>query len=129
MEGLSVFRVSGLRNHKGDRMKLPRLEEMNSERFLNEAFDKNHHNKWESDARARRNVYLWLFITGFVCIFFTAFTDQMTLCILSLFLSTISLVVMTKYDTQLFFLKILKLREEQKDTEQKKGAEPESSAP
>ena len=31
--------------------------------------------------------------------------------ILSLFLATLSLVVMTKYDTRLFFLRIIKLRE------------------
>ncbi|MEA2069063.1 MAG: hypothetical protein U9P12_07680 [Verrucomicrobiota bacterium] len=110
-------------------MKLPRLEELNSQRFLDEAFDVGHHDKWQSDARVRRNVYLWLFITGFICIFITAFTDQMTLCILSLFLSTISLVVMTKYDTQLFFLRILRVREEQKGDGSKKGPEPESSDP
>ncbi|VGO17844.1 hypothetical protein PDESU_06446 [Pontiella desulfatans] len=98
-------------------MKLPRLEDLNSERFLNEAFDAEFHDKWERDAKMRRNIYLWLFLTGFACIFITAFTNQMTLCILSLFLATVSLVVMTKYDTQLFFLRILKLREEKRAEE------------
>ena len=93
-------------------MKRPRLEELNSERFLNEAFDSEHHEKWVRDARLRRNIYLWLFFTGLTCIFITAITHQRTLTILSLFLTTISLVVMTKYDTQLYFLKILQLREE-----------------
>ena len=91
-------------------MKLPKLEQLNSEQFLDEAFEKEHHDKWEKDAKLRRNIYLWLFLTGIACIFITAFTGQHILCILSLFLATISLVVMTKYDTQLYFLRILRLR-------------------
>lgn len=93
-------------------MKLPRLEEMNSARFLNEAFDGEYHESMERAARLRRNIYLWFFLTGIACIFITALTGQTLLCILALFLSTLSLVIMTKYDTQLFFLKILKLRNE-----------------
>jgi hypothetical protein len=89
---------------------MPKLEQLNNERFLNEAFDSKYHDKWENDARVRRNVYLWLFLTGVACVFITACTRQDTLCILSLFLATISLVVMTKYDTQLYFLRILRLR-------------------
>ena len=95
-------------------MRLPRLEQLNSERFLDEAFDAEHHDRWERDALLRRNVYLWFFITGIACIFITALTNQFLLSILSLFLATLSLVVMTKYDTQLYFLRILKLRDEQK---------------
>ena len=93
-------------------MKLPKLEEMNSERFLNEAFKPEFHDKWLHDALLRRNIYLWLFLTGIACIFITVFTNQIVLIILSLFLATISLVVMTKYDTQLFFLRGLKWRDE-----------------
>ena len=92
-------------------MKRPRLEEMNSERFLKEAFKPEFHNKWLHDALLRRNIYLWLFLTGIACIFITAFTHQTLLMTLSLFLAIISLVVMTKYDTQLFFLRGLKLPE------------------
>ena len=98
-------------------MKLPRLEEMNSERFLNEAFDPEHHVRWEKGARLRRNIYLWFFLTGIACIFITALTRQYLLCSLSLFLATLSLVIMTKYDTQLYFLNILRLREEQQKAE------------
>ncbi len=96
----------------GPGMKLPRPEELNSERFLNEAFDAKHNAVLTKEARLRRNVYLALFLVGFLCIFVTAGYHRMTLCILSLFLSTVSLVVMSKYDTQLFFLRILRLREE-----------------
>jgi Ca2+/Na+ antiporter len=98
-------------------MKLPRLEEMNSERFLHEAFDKGMRVQWQKIILIRRNVYLWLFIIAMLCVLYTAIVNRMTLCILSLFLATISLVVMTKYDTQLRFLKILKLRDEQKNNE------------
>ena len=93
-------------------MKLPKLEELNSDKFLNEAFDAEFHDQLETGVLLRRNVYLWLFIAGFICVFITALSDQMLLSILSLFLCTLSLVVMTKYDTQLFFLNILRLRNE-----------------
>ena len=95
-------------------MKLPRLEDINSARFLDEAFDAGQNSRLESEARLRRNVYLWFFLTGIACIFITALTNQPVLCILSLFLATLSLVVMTKYDTQLHFLNILRVRDELK---------------
>jgi uncharacterized membrane protein len=98
-------------------MNLPKLEELNSEKFLNDAFDEHFHNQLEKGTLLRRNVYMWLFIAGFICILITALTDQMILSILSLFLATVSLVVMSKYDTQLFFLKNLKLREEKNSQE------------
>lgn len=96
-------------------MKLPRLEEMNSERFLNEVFEEDHRIQWQKNARIRRNVYMWLFIVGMVCMLYTAFIHWMTLCILSLFLAVVSLVVMSKYNTQLYFLNILQLRDERKN--------------
>ena len=98
-------------------MKLPRLEEMNSERFLNEVLEENKREQWRKSTLIRRNVYLWLFIIGMLCVLYTALVNRMTLCILSLCLAIVSLVIMTKYDTQLYFLKILKLRDEQKDEE------------
>jgi uncharacterized membrane protein YjjP (DUF1212 family) len=67
------------------------------------------------EAKIRRNTYLGLFAVGFACIIVTALLNEMTLCILSLFLATVSLVVMTKYDTYLFFLKILKETNERKN--------------
>ncbi|MBT8042200.1 MAG: hypothetical protein KJN67_02110 [Pontiella sp.] len=93
-------------------MKWPILESMNSARFLEEAFDAELHEKLKRTTRRRRNIYLWLFLTGTVCIFITALSSQTTLCMLSLSLSTLSLVVMTKYDTQLCFLQSLRLRNE-----------------
>jgi len=91
-------------------MKLPRLEDLNNARFLEEAFNEDANVKWERAALLRRNIYLWLFLTGIACIFITALTRQLLMSFLSLFLALLSLVVMTKYDTQLTFLRILKSR-------------------
>ena len=102
-----------------DLMKLPKLEDLNNDRFLDEAFNPEANERWIRATRLRRNVYCGFFLTGFACIFITAFTHQPSMSILSLFLATLSLVVMTKYDTQLSFLRILKLREDrQKEREQ-----------
>jgi hypothetical protein len=92
-------------------MKLPRLEDLNNARFLEEAFNKKANAKWERAVLLRRNVYLWFFLTGIACIFITAFTRQFLMSVLSLFLATLSLAVMTKYDTQLQFLRMLKPRD------------------
>ena len=91
-------------------MKIKGFEDLNNERFLNEAFETEHNQKLGRAARARRNIYLGLFVVGFVCIFVAALAGWLVLSILSLFLATLSLVVMTKYDTQLFFLRIIRLR-------------------
>ncbi len=92
-------------------MKLPKLEDLNNDRFLEEAFNPETNEKWIRAVRLRRNIYLWLFLTGIACIFITAFTMQLYMTILSLFLASLALVVMTKYDTQLYFLSQLQLRE------------------
>lgn len=92
-------------------MKLPKLKDLNTEQFLTDAFDPETNEQWIRAVRLRRNVYLWFFLTGIACIFITAFSSQTLLSILSLFLATLSLVVMAKYDTQLYFLTKLKLRE------------------
>jgi hypothetical protein len=99
------------------RMKLPKLEDLNNARFLEEAFNKETNARWERAALLRRNVYLCLFLTGIACIFITALTRQLLMSVLALFLATLSLVVMTKYDTQLFFLRMLKLRTSGSDEE------------
>ncbi len=93
-------------------MKLRELGDLNNERFLHEAFDATCRKKFIHAARFRRNVYLALFAVGFICIFVAGLAGLTTLSILSLFLATLSLVVMTKYDTQLFFLLIIKQKDE-----------------
>ena len=93
-------------------MNLKKLGELNTERFLHEAFDAECRKKLVRAARLRRNIYLILFLVGFACIFIAGFSGWMLLSILSLFLATLSLVVMTKYDTQLFFLKVIEEKKE-----------------
>lgn len=92
-------------------MNLREIGELNNERFLREAFDATCRKKLIRSARLRRNVYLILFFVGFFCIFIAGFSGRVLLSVLSLFLSTLSLVVMTKYDTQLFFLKMIEEEE------------------
>lgn len=96
-------------------MDLKDIGELNTERFLTEAFDAACRKKLILAARLRRNVYLALFLTGFACIFVAGLSGQLLLSILSMGLATLSLVVMTKYDTQLFFLKIIVEKEHAAD--------------
>ena len=93
-------------------MKLMELGDLNNERFLREAFDAEHRKKLIHAARFRRNVYLALFIVGFACIFMAGLVGLKTLSILSLFLAVLSLVVMTKYETQVLFLKVITQQDE-----------------
>lgn len=93
-------------------MNLKDIGELNTERFLNEAFDAGCRKKLIRAARLRRNVYLGLFLVGFLCIFIAGLSDRLLLSFLSFGLSTLSLVVMSKYDTQLFFLKVIAEKEE-----------------
>ena len=92
-------------------MSLKEFGDLNNERFLRDAFDANCRGKLIRWARMRRNVYVVLFIIGIACIFVSGFLGMTTLSILSLFLATLSLVVVSKYDTQLFFLKIISKKE------------------
>lgn len=88
-------------------MNLKNIGGLNTERFLTEAFDPICRKKLLRAARIHRNVYLVLFLIGFVCIFVAGFSERLMLTIFSLGVATLSLVVMTKYDTQIFFLKII----------------------
>jgi uncharacterized membrane protein YjjP (DUF1212 family) len=83
------------------------FEDMNSELFLREAFDVACQEKMIQAARLRRNVYLALFIVGFFCILTAALMGMHMLSVLSLFLATLSLVIMSKYDTQVYFLTLI----------------------
>ena len=93
-------------------MNLKDIGNLNSARFLKEAFDEAYQQKLNNSAVLRRNVYLVLFIIGIICIFIAGFAGMVLLSVLSLFLATLSLVVMTKYDTQIFFLNIIQKRDE-----------------
>jgi len=84
---------------------------LNNKRFLHEAFDAKARKKLIRAARLRRNVYMALFFIGFFCIFVAGFSGWVLLSVLSLFLATLSLVVVAKYDTQVFFLKVIEEKE------------------
>ena len=100
-------------------MTLKEIGDMNNEHFLHEAFDAHCRGRLIGRARLRRNVYLALFIIGIACIFVAGFLGMARLSILSLFLATLSLVIMSKYDTQLFFLKVIR----EKEASSQQGAE------
>lgn len=80
---------------------------LNNEHYLHQAFDPQQRHKLVRAALLRRNVYMVLFFIGIICIFIAGFSGWAGLSVLSLFLATLSLVVVTKYDTQLLFLKII----------------------
>ena len=80
-------------------MKLPKLEELNNPRFLDEAFIPEKNAQWIRASRLRRNVYLVLFLIGIACVLITSFSRDYLLTVLALFLAMLSLVVMSKYDT------------------------------
>lgn len=91
-------------------MRLPKLEELNNDRYLERAFEPEFHDRFARAARLRRNVYLVLSVVGFGCILAATLLGRFLLSVLSLFLATLSLVVMTKYDTQLHFLQVIRQR-------------------
>jgi hypothetical protein len=93
-------------------MNLRELGDLNNERFLREAFDATPRKKLLQAARFRRNVYLVLFVCGFSCIFIAGFSGWILLSALSLNLTILSFLVMTKYATQMFFLKGIAAQQE-----------------
>lgn len=88
---------------------------LNNEHYMRQAFDPLLRKKLVRAARFRRNIYLVLFFVGIICIFIAGFSGWAVLSVLSLFLATLSLVVVTKYDTQVFFLKIIATKENPED--------------
>ncbi len=89
--------------------------QLNNEQYMKLAFDPKARNKLVLAARLRRNVYMVLFFIGIICIFVAGLSGWAELSVLSLFLATLSLVVVTKYDTQLYFLKIIATKKEPED--------------
>jgi hypothetical protein len=96
-------------------VKLPKLENINSERFLQNAFDPRYNEQLKRSTRIRRNIYLSLFLTGIACIIITIISGQILQMILSIALVTITLLISSMYDTRLFFLRNLTLRQDDED--------------
>ncbi|HEY5653681.1 MAG TPA: hypothetical protein VIR63_04855 [Pontiella sp.] len=88
-------------------MKILKAGKRYEERLEREAFQEEHNHRWKKGTRRRRNAWIGLFAAGFISIIGTALTNHLILSMLALFFTALSLVIMTKYDTQLFFLKIL----------------------
>lgn len=84
---------------------------LNNRHYMHRAFDPELRKRLVRAARFRRNVYVVFFFIGLFCLFVAGFSGWATLSCLSLFLATLSLVVVSKYDTQVFFLKIIAEKE------------------
>ena len=82
---------------------------------MERAFDPKTRNQLILAARLRRNVYTALFYVGVVCVFVSGFSGWAMLSVLSLFLAILSLVVVSKYNTQLQFLNIIAAKKETED--------------
>lgn len=89
------------------------FRDINDDEFLDQAFDAEANGRLVLHALQRRNIYLAFFLTGIVCVFLTSFMEQMVLSLLTFGLASLSLVVMTKYNTQLCFLRGLRLRSQE----------------
>ena len=72
----------------------------------------------------QRNIFLCFFIICFLSILACALLGLSTLTVVALFLTTISLVITTKYNTHLLFLRIIQ-RQNRKKEEQGKRQIPE----
>jgi hypothetical protein len=90
---------------------------LNNKHYLHQAFDPHRRRKLTRTARLRRGIYLTISFIGIGCVFVSGLLDKPTLSCLSLVLSTLSLVVVTKYDTQVFFLEIIDRKEEEEKEE------------
>ena len=88
------------------------LTDLNNKCFLREAFDVQSNKRLAKAARVRKNIYLGLFLSGIACLCITIFINALLLSILSVGLSALSLVLMSRYSTQIYFLKTLRLRKD-----------------
>ena len=86
------------------------LSDLNNDQFLKDAFDAKCNEQLIKAARLRRNIYFALFVASVVCICITTLINALLLSALTVGLAALSLVLMSKYSTQVLFLRTLKLR-------------------
>ncbi|MCF7849488.1 MAG: hypothetical protein K9M45_11615 [Kiritimatiellales bacterium] len=94
---------------------------LSSDRLIEKAFHTDNLGKLIQAAQIRRNIYLGLFCISFLSILVCALTNRPHVAIVALFLTTLSLVVVTKYDIHLMFLRIIRNQQAKKleqDTEE-----------
>jgi uncharacterized membrane protein YjjP (DUF1212 family) len=84
-----------------------KLENLDSDRNIDDAMHSDNIEKLIRGARLRRNIYLCLFFISFLSILLCALISLPTFAIVALFLTTLSLVIITKYDIHLLFLRII----------------------
>jgi hypothetical protein len=95
---------------------------LNNKHYLHKAFDPHHRVRLVRTARRRRSIYLVICFIGVACVAVSGVLEQPTLTCLSLLLSTLSIVVVTKYDTQVFFLTLIdKEKQSREETMQDAG--------
>ena len=80
---------------------------MDSDQFIDDALHSGHIEQLIRGARIRRNIYLLMFIISFFSIVVCAVISLPTFAVVALFLTTLSLVIITKYDIHLLFLRII----------------------
>ena len=91
--------------------------QLNNRHYLHQAFDPHHRRKMVRTARRRRSIYLVICYVGIACLATSCALELPTLCCLSLLLSTLSIVVVTKYDTQVYFLEVIDRQEQSRKEE------------
>lgn len=88
---------------------------LNNDKYLHRAFDSESREKLVQTARFRRTAYLVICFIGVACVAISGFMGLPLLSALSLLLATLSIVVVTKYDTQIFFLTMIEEKERTAD--------------
>lgn len=96
---------------------------LNNANYLDRAFEPEEREKLIKTARLRRTAYLVICFIGIACVAASGFMGLPTLSCLSLLLATLSLVCVTKYDTQIFFLTVIDQKEQSQDIPKTKKEE------
>lgn len=89
-------------------MNIKGLKYLNGSQTIDKALHAENLEHLTRAAWIRRAVYLAMFFLSFSMIPVCAITEQMSATITSVFLTTISLVIVTKYDIHIQFLRIIK---------------------
>ncbi len=90
--------------------KWPNLDGAKGERFLEDAFDGSRHDRLEHNTCLLRNIFLILFIVSIAGILVFSCCKLGFLTLGAIAFAVITLVTTTRYDTRLFFLRNIKLR-------------------
>jgi hypothetical protein len=112
---ISVFNLLEVGDSIGSNRMALKDHKLNNDKYMHQAFDPHHREKLVRTARRRRSLYMILCFIGVGCVAIAGLVEMPTVCCLSLLLSTLAIVVVTKYDTQLLFLDVIEKREQAED--------------